>query len=236
MINDFIREAFDIESDDFKKMWEILRKAEFAEKEEGKELHHIVPVTFFAQMAIASLDNPYLGGIGEAEIGKAIRSSVGHYCNEQWNVVYLSPEDHNAVHALMQKCAADGWNPPSKGASVDVDEITIPKPAGDVFRSWKFDRDIHLVAKRNLNAKFILHADKTATIKAGNTIKHATTNVKHNEIISELGLIPGSVLESDLHVSSIACALDVVLGYAGNINELVLEEGTGKRLRELKCN
>lgn len=211
MINDFIREAFDIESEDFKKMWEILRKAEFAEKEDGKELHHIVPVTFFAQMAIASLDNPYLGGIGETEIGKAIRSSAGHYCNEQWNLVYLSEDDHNSVHALMQKCAAEGWNPPSKGASVDVDEITIPKPSGNVFRSWKFDRDINLVAKRNPNAKFILHADKTATIVAGNTIKQATNNVKRNELVSELGLIPGCVLSSNLHVSSIACALSIVL-------------------------
>lgn len=60
--------------------------------------------------------------------------------------------------------------------------------------------------------------------------------LKRNELVSELGLIPGSILTSDLHVNSIACALDVVLGYAGNINELVLEEGTGKRLRELKCN
>jgi len=235
MINDFIREAFDIESNAFKKMWGIIREAEFETDGNGKELHHIVPVTFFAQKAIASLNNPYLGGIGETEICRAIRNSDSHYCNESWNVVYLSAEDHNKVHALMQECAADDWITPHKGASIDTNDI-VAKKDGDFFRNWKFDHDINLVAKSNPNAKFILHADKTATIKAGNTIKSARTNSKHNKIIQSKGLMPGNVVKSDLHVSCLALALDAVLGYVNTINDMVIEEETGKTLRELKCD
>ena len=236
MINDFVREAFDIECVAFKKMWDIIRAAEFDIDGEGKELHHIVPVTFFAQKAIASLENPYLGGIGESEISRAIRNSDSHYCNESWNVVYLSAEDHNKVHALMQECATDDWIAPSKGASIDVSEIVARKKDGDFFRNWKFDHDINLVAKSNPSAKFILHADKTATIKAGNTIKMARTNSKHNQFIQSKGLMPGNVVASDLHVSCLALALDSVLGYVNTINDMVIEEETGKTLRDLKCD
>lgn len=236
MINDFIREAFDIESDAFKKMWKIIRDAEFELDGDGKELHHIVPVTFFAQKAIASLDNPYLGGIGESELCRAIRSSDDHYCNESWNVVYLSADDHNTVHALMQECAIGEWIAPFKGATVDIKAIVARKSDGDFFRNWKFDHDIELVVKSNPRAKFILHADKTATIKAGNIIKQARTNPKHNVFIQSKGLKPGDIVQTDLRVSCLALALDAVLGYVNTINDMVIEDGTGKTLRELKCD
>ena len=48
--------------------------------------------------------------------------------------------------------------------------------------------------------------------------------------------MPGNVVKSDLHVSCLALALDAVLGYVNTINDMVIEEETGKTLRELKCD
>lgn len=112
MITEYMEDAFDTELPEFEEMTKIIGPAMFRKKFEGAELHHIVPVTYFAQN---DEDRPTWATI--ANWGSLIRNSPEHPANQEWNLVYLTKDEHNRVHELMAKINGEEWKAPSKGCN-----------------------------------------------------------------------------------------------------------------------
>lgn len=91
----------------------------FRKKFEGSELHHIVPATYFAQN---DEERPSWASISDQ--GKLICNSDSHPANQEWNLVYLTKDEHNKVHELMSKMSGEDWKAPVKGTcSMEVGKI-----------------------------------------------------------------------------------------------------------------
>lgn len=127
MINEYMELAFDTNSNAFTEMVAIIGPAMFRKKFEGSELHHIVPVTYFAQN---DEERPSWASI--SDWGKLIRNSDSHPANQEWNLVYLTKDEHNKVHELISKMSGEDWKAPSKGNSTgETGKIYTPK-----FPKW----------------------------------------------------------------------------------------------------
>ena len=117
MLNNEIYKAFDTNTESFKEMMDIINAHIF--DEDGEELHHIVPITWFAQN---DAERPNWAKV--SNWADLIRSSDDHPANHPSNKVYLSKADHDKVHELMQKCALPGWKVPAKAKNGSWPKIT----------------------------------------------------------------------------------------------------------------
>ena len=125
MVSEYMELCFNTETDAFKNMIAILALAMFREKMNDYELHHIVPITWFAQN-----DEERPAWASVHDWGKLIRNSTEHPANSAINLVYLTADEHNEVHELMKQCwASEDTLAPSKGCGkfqridVDTDEV-----------------------------------------------------------------------------------------------------------------
>ena len=120
MINNEMKSAFDTNSAEFKAMMDIIKSRFFEEKRTGDELHHIVPVTWYAQNDAVRPD-----WADVTDWADLIRNSDKHPANLPANLVYLSKKEHEEVHRLMGLCSWDNWTAPSKGRYEPINKVAM---------------------------------------------------------------------------------------------------------------